>query len=144
MVVLEFRLPDFKGIHLMIKLSCLPALKCSHIIYTFLCSTPKRPPRAHTIRLFSHTKYIQQDLWYIVLTYSATWVQLKPTLIIVSTLSVILFNVKGNVEIKIVTRSEIADFVTSVIMNSWWLFLDLLQHTGPHESGNFLSIAYFR
>lgn len=29
-------------------------------------------------------------------------------------------------------------------MNSWWLFLDLLQHTGPHESGNFLSIAYFR
>lgn len=53
MVVLEFRLPDFKGIHLMIKLSCLPALKCSRIIYTFLCSTPKRPPRAHTIRLFS-------------------------------------------------------------------------------------------
>ena len=72
------RLPSYKAKHLTIKLSP-PHPKIFHSIYAFFCSTPQMPPRAHTIPLVSlyQIYMVQQDVWCIILTYTATWVQLK-------------------------------------------------------------------
>ena len=136
-------LPDFKGVHSAIKLSYLPPLKCSHSIYTFLCSIPKRTPRAHTL-CFSYTEYI----WYSrTMVYNSR--------ICLNTGTTETFNYCEHPLSDIVQCERQcwnqnchqvwnSWFCNKCNMSSWWQFLDLFQHRGPSESGNFLSIAYFR
>lgn len=145
MAVLEFSLPDSKGMHLAVKLSYLPTLKCSHGIYTFLCSIPKGLQELITFVCFSHTKYI----WYskTIVYNSHICLNMGATETFFNYCEHPLSDIVQcerrcwNQNCHQVWNSW---FCNKCNMSSWWQLLDLFQHRGPRESGNFLSIAYFR
>ena len=145
MAVLEFSLPDFKGMHLAVKLSYLPTLKCSHGIYTFLCSIPKGLQELITFVCFSYTKYI----WYskTIVYNSHICLNMGATETFFNYCEHPLSDIVQcerrcwNQNCHQVWNSW---FCNKCNMSSWWQLLDLFQHRGPHENGNFLSIAYFR
>ena len=145
MAVLEFSLPYSKGMHLAVKLSYLPTLKCSHGIYTFLCSIPKGLQELITFVCFSHTKYI----WYskTIVYNSHICLNMGATETFFNYCEHPLSDIVQcerrcwNQNCHQVWNSW---FCNKCNMSSWWQLLDLFQHRGPRESGNFLSIAYFR
>lgn len=91
----------------------------------------QNPPKSSCLPLFSvkQIHMVQQDPWGVILTYDETWGQFRSCFNDCQHPLRDIVQSEGNVEIKIVAGSEIAVFVTIVIKNSWWLFLDLLQHT---------------